>query len=658
MRKTFTFFSLALLVGVTGHAQTTNQPLTMPFGKVDMADLQMKECDFEKDANAMVLFDKDDTYFDDEFNVISEFHKRIKIFNDNGKDEANIRITYYGGSRAENITDLQIETINDNDGKPEITKIDKKLIYYQTIDKYRSAIVFTFPNVKAGSIVEYKYRLENVASYHISDWRFQERIPVRYSEIRTEIPEQLYFKTKTKVNQEYYINKTSSGNKNLGMGANALLVSTEIHLMALKNVPALKDEPYMRSRVDDQEGITFQLASIRPIGGFVRSIDTWAKVGGAIADDDDFGGQLKRKLSGEETIIAKAKSLKTDEEKIAYIFGEVKSRMKWNENDEWYTNDGTSKAWEKQTGNSAEINLALYHLLKQAGIDALPMIVSTRDNGQVNIAYPFLRQFNRAVAYVPVDSTTYYILDATNKYNLYNEIPENLLNSYGLYINKANDNYDLIFLRKEKAEKRAIVINAELLPDGKMNGKAEISSPGYYKSSDSEKYKTLGEEKYKKELAQNDNNFSISDLKMENLDVDSLPLIQRVDFKLTLTGGDGTYIYFNPNVFASLQSNPFLAENRLTDIDFGFNKGFLLTAAYKIPAGYKADAIPKNVTLVMPDNSIVFRRMAAEEEGVIHMAFNISHKKSVYFKENYPELREFYKKMIEMLNEQVVLKKI
>src|SRR5476651_1705 len=70
-------------------------PTTQAYGKVDMADMELKACDFEKDANAMVLFDKADSYFEDDYRITMARHKRIKIFNDNGKNEANIRIEYY-----------------------------------------------------------------------------------------------------------------------------------------------------------------------------------------------------------------------------------------------------------------------------------------------------------------------------------------------------------------------------------------------------------------------------------------------------------------------------------------------------------------------------------------------------------------------------------
>jgi len=60
---------------------------------------------------------------------------------------------------------------------------------------------------------------------------------------------------------------------------------------------------------------------------------------------------------------------------------------------------------------------------------------------------------------------------------------------------------------------------------------------------------------------------------------------------------------------------------------------------------------------MIPDKSIVFKRIVAEQDGSLMIRLNVDFKQSMYFKENYPEFHEFYKKMYEMLNEQIVLKK-
>nr|WP_197486569.1 DUF3857 domain-containing protein [Mucilaginibacter sp. L294] len=655
MYRTITF--LLLCLGVTfAHAQT--KPITQPFGKVDIADLESKTCAFEKDANAEILFDKAEIYYDANLDLGMERHKRIKIYNTNGKDNANIRIEFISGNHMEYITGLQAQTINLVNGKPEITKLDKKLVFTELVDKSRSALVFSMPNIKPGSIIEYKYIWNTNSLSNFPDWYFQDKLPTRYSELTTSIPDFLFFKQKVNIVQPWVVNTRKDEGRSLGAGSDAIPYTLERNIRGIANVPSLNDEPYMTATTDNLQSIIYQLTSIRPNIGFAKSFsDTWAKVGGILADDEDFGLQLKRKLTGEDAIIAKVKTLTTNDQKIQYIFGEVKNNIKWNGVDRWYTNDGTVKAWEKKTGNSAEVNLILYHLLKQAGIKAYPMVVSTRDHGKVVPYYTFLYQFNRAVVYVPIDSAHNYVLDATNKYNIYNELPDNLLNSDALYIDKEKKQYDMVYLERKDPVRQIVIVTGEVKSDGKIDGIAQISSFGYNRIHTLSRYKTDGEQKYTDYLRDNNNNLKVTSLKFDNMEIDTLPLTQTVNFKLDLTSSDDNYIYFVPNIFNSLRTNPFLSENRRTDIEFGYRNSYSIVSTYKLPANYKVDALPKSTSMTMPDGSITFKRYVAAEDGTLMVRYVIDYKATLYPKENYLDFHEFYKKMYEMLNEQVVLKK-
>jgi hypothetical protein len=652
MKKAFSTLLVCTAAVMISYAQKAPQPQYLqPFGKIDKADLEMKSCDFEKDANAMVLFDKGNIYYGTDLVLNIEHHKRVKIFNDNGKNEANIRIEYISSNHAEFITNFQAQTINIGpNGQVEIIKLDKKTLYTENVDKSRSAYVFTFPNVKPGSVIEYKYTLNSHIYYYLPEWSFQSSLPERYNELTTEIPDLFYFKLQSNVRDPFTVNKTGVGN----LGS----YGTEITTRGMANVHSVPDEPYMRSIADNVQNISYQLVSVKPISGFTSTFsNTWEKVGTELGEDEDFGLQFKRKLANEEAIISRAKSMKKDDDKIAYIFNEVKNSMKWDGVDRWYTNDGTVKAWEKKTGNSAEVNLILFHLLKQAGVKAYAMVNSTRSHGSVNPGFSSLYQFNRASVYIPVDSSNYYLLDATSKYNAYNEIPADLLNTTGFYIDKETKAFNIVFIAKNKPVFQTVYINASIMPDARLDGTLQLTSSSYNRLKAIKRYKNDGEQKYLDFLKNSDNTIKLSALKLENMDVDSLPLIQAVTFKQELTGSDGNFIYFAPSVFAPLRNNPFISENRFSDVDFGYLDNFALTGNYKLPAGYKTETLPKNITMEMPDKSITFRRIFAEQDGNITVRYTVSYKKTIFFKESYDDLRDFYKKLGEMLNEQIVLKK-
>lgn len=261
------------------------------------------------------------------------------------------------------------------------------------------------------------------------------------------------------------------------------------------------------------------------------------------------------------------------------------------------------------------------------------------------------------VVFLPVDSTKSYVLDASSKYNLFNKAPFEELNSFGLNVDADSKLFQTVFIEDDEPALQSVFVNAEIAPEGKMKGMAEINSYSHKKIKALAKYKDDGEEKYQRFLANNDNNIKISGLKLEGAEVDSIPLTQKFNFDVDLTSSDEHYIYFNANLFTLMGENPFKKEERFSDIDFGYRDNYVINSLYKIPPGFKADSLPKSVTIVMPDTSIIFKRTVAQNEGTILVKYSLNHKKTIYFREDYQDIRGFYKKMYDLLNEQLILKK-
>jgi len=628
-------------LAITAKAQTA--PTTQSYGKVDQSDLELKACDFEKDANAEILFDKGEVVPEGagaRTILILQRHTRIKVFKDAAKSLGNIRIKYYSYMDKIVVNDIQAETINLVEGKQVVTLLDKKAIYIEKIDKWTSALVFAMPEVKAGSIIEYKYR---VASQTFPTWNFQNYMPTRYSEIQVTIPNSIDFKSVPHTRQPFV--------KNVGD------LKDLYQVRAMENIHSMPDEPFMGSRDQNLQRIDYT--------GINGELGTWAKIGESLIQYDDFGSDLNKSLTGSEAIIKNAKGLKSDDDKIAYLFDAVKNSFKWNGRFSYYAEDGVAKAWVKKLGNSEEINMILLNLLKKAGIKAFPLVACTKDHGKINPGNPTIFLFNDAVVYIPVDSTKHYILDASSKFNLYNLTPTNILNSFALSLNPHNKistsaigkESEIIFIENEDPSMQSISLNAEIKPDGKMEGSVEINNNSYSKINALGLYDIKGNKKYLDSMRSNDNNLKILSYTRENMNIDSLPLIQKINFNLTLSGSDDKYIYFNTNLFNPMGKNPFFTDERFADIDFGYRDNFSVYSVYKLPSGFKTDALPKTITVVMPDQSIVFKRTVAEDDGNILVKYVLNHRKTIYFKEDYPDIREFYKKMYDLMGEQIVLKK-
>jgi hypothetical protein len=638
MNKIFAILFLVMFaMFVKAQTNFSNSPTTQPYGKINKEDLEMKSCDFEKDANAEVLFDKAKITYSNQ-GVTLERHQRIKILNETGKKYADARMVFYSYNGYQHINNLQAETINIENGAIKLIPIDSKVIYTRKIDKYRSALVFSFPEVRAGSVIECKYTWTSREWIDLPVWYFQGELPTRYCELETNFT----------IRSEYcraiaYVNQPFT--KNFGD-------STAItQIKALSNVPSLPDEPFTRSRRDNTQRVVFKFYALKNTG------DNWNDLVRSTLLEGFFGNDFRKTLMGEKEITTNANNLSAKQDKIAFLFNEVKNDMRWDKTDNITARTDIKPIWVNKESNSTEINLILLHFLQKAGIKSYPMLVSTRTNGKVNFNYPDQNQFNRIVIYIPMDSTSYYILDATDKYNSFNEIPEDLLNTLGVYFDEAAIQYKLVYIEEKSPVSQSVFVNAEI-GQGTVNGTAEMTSYSYKKANLLKNYNLTGEKKYKDSLKGSSDNMKIASFNMENAKTDTLPLVQKIGFAADLTGSDGMYIYFSPSLFSPYSKNPFSREMRFADIDFGYCNKYSINEIFKIPAGYKIDALPKSVNMMMPDSSITFKRKIVDQDGTIVARYVIDFKKSIFPKDDYQEFHTFFRKMYEMLNEQVVLKKL
>ncbi|HTK21087.1 MAG TPA: DUF3857 domain-containing protein [Mucilaginibacter sp.] len=611
------------------------------FGNIDTADLKLTSCDFEKDANAMVLFDRAKVTFSIYGTLNLERHRRIKIFNEKGKEHGNIKIQYDNMYGVDHIYQIEAQTINLENGKIVTSRIDPKLMYAEHTDKNKDAIVLAFPNVKPGSVVEYRYYLTRNIASNFPAWYFQSDIPTRYSEFDVFFSSSLHFNVLTRISKPFLKDTLLNGG----------------HVWASSNLSSSREEAYMRSTGDALDNVSLLLTSVDSFDGKnIKLDDTWATTGKKLVNQKDYYKELDQHLSGEDTLLKRASTFKNNDERIAYIFNAVRNTISWNGYQNWGSKDGIRNAWKKRVGNSAEINAVLYHLLKASGIKAYPMLVSTRENGLLEPDFVDVFQINGLVTYVPIDSAKYYVLDATNHYNTYSQIPFDLLNSYGLRLDKTGDKYDMLFLETKAPSKEIVMINGDIGSDAKMHGTGDIVSYGYDRTAKLEIFKTTEKKKYEEFLSEGDNNLKLSDLKSENVEVDTLPLKQSFAFTYDLNNTDN-YLLFSPNIFTTIHINPFLSEERTSSIDFGYTNDHVIFGTYKIPQGYKVESLPKDANMIIADKSIRFKRMLEQADGNIQLKYEISIHRTRFLKSEYPDIHEFYKKMYDLLNEPIVLKK-
>lgn len=173
------------------------------YGRVSKEELQEKVHPSFPEANAAILYRDNYSHFEynkqDGFLLVSEFHERIKIYNSEGFKNGTRQISLYkDGNKEEKLNGLRAVTYNLEDGKIRENKLDNDDIFEEEQSKYSDVVKFTMPNLKEGTVVEYKYTVQSPFLGNLDEVRFQERIPVNKAEARYYFPEYFVFKMHTK----------------------------------------------------------------------------------------------------------------------------------------------------------------------------------------------------------------------------------------------------------------------------------------------------------------------------------------------------------------------------------------------------------------------------------------------------------------------------
>ena len=627
------------------------------YGKIEKADLQLQECEYDKDAEAYKLLDYGDVRYvrgKHLFQIQAERRVRIKILKDKGLDNANIKIKYYSQSNYETINDIAGVTYNlDDAGNVVTTKLEKSAIYRKPVTSKVSEVAFTLPDVKVGSVIEYKYTDSKESYASLDDWYFQDDIPTRMSVYKILVPSIFKFVNQVMAYQKVE-QSSSTRHESMPLPQGIINYDSEEKTYIVKNVPALRDEPYMSAAKDYLQRVIFQLSQIVYGSGEVEEVmSTWPKLTTELLQNEDFGLQLKKNIPHTKGLDDSLKMVKNDYEKMMVIHDYVRRNMNWNGGESIYTENGIKAAWDKKSGRNGEINLILINLLKDAGLKAYPLLVSTKDNGFVNTYYPFLDQFNNTLVCVYIGEKR-YVLNAADKYNPAWLIPYDVINSDAFLVDNQKGGW--IYLEDPKdIYENVVFIYSEVTPEGIMKGEATVTSGGYCKNPRVKKWK---EDKtaFKEYFTKSFTGMKIDDIEVQNDDVDSLPLQQKVKFSMPLNAS-GDYQYFSVNLFQGLETNPFIAEERYTDVDYGYNQSYKIVGKIFIPDGYEFEELPKNMKMIMPDTSIVLSRMMQTDGTSIDLKVTVDFLKPFYAADMYPYFQEFYKKLFATLNEQVVIKK-
>ncbi|WP_316820027.1 DUF3857 domain-containing protein [Pedobacter gandavensis] len=654
--KYFLLLSFLLLAKISTHAQD------FPFAAVTLEDIDLKNTVIDSSANAIVLkeFGSARMQLDDQdgrLYISYNYHVRIKIFNKQGYEHGNITIPRrIYGEKEDEIIEIKAVTINYVDGRFKETALDPKKIFNEKNNKYTAQTKFTLPNLQDGSIIEYSYQVNIPQVFNFKSWNFQSGIPKLYSEFIAFIPALYNYNvvlrgplklsdTKAEVNREC-------------MRINGTSIDCSKMTYVMKDIPAFIEEDYMTSPVNFISAVYFELSDYTLLSGAkVNVTKTWKNIDNELVSDRSFGSQMKKKDAFKELMPEILEHTTDDLSKAKAIYNYISKHIKSNGYIGIYSETAVKKALESHSGNTGDINLALISALDAANLDAEALILSTRNNGELNRLFPVISNFNYVVVKLNIGEKS-YLLDASVPLLPFGMLPLHCINGQGRVISLKKPSYWYDVQPGQKDYSR-YSFNATLGPDGKIKGELTTYSSGYTALKKRKAIEEAGSiEEYVEKLDEKMPKISIDQHKIINLDSLELPLVEKYELVVNSYDGDQmSKLFFSPFFIDHISKNPFNLNERTYPVNLGTGLESRITVQLSLPEGYVMEAQPKNMSIGLAENGGRYLTNTIFADQTITFTQLLQLNKPIYDPSEYLSLKEFYSQVIQNQKTDIILKK-
>lgn len=614
--------ALIFILSISGIKSYAKEPVK--FGKIGIEEFNEKVYAPDTSASAVILCQYG--HFDAlQFQFV--FLRRIKILKKEG-----VQYAEYAFRGGDDVT-VRGKTFNLENGTIVEDKLKNESVFRERIIENYYRIRVAMPNVKVGSIID----IETTQSGLPPVFRFQERIPVKLSQIDLESDQRIEFRKR----MVGYINTVKIG----------------IDSYKAENVPAFKTEPYMSSEENYISKFEFDLLRISLPNYYKSYTSTWEDVDKYFSQNADFGEIIFSPAGYLSDLSDELEKKYTDPlERTKAAYEAIKS-VNWNKSEWLYPgNNLLSSAYKKKNANSAELNMMLCQLLNRLDIKATPVVLSTRSNGILNEFFPSLEKINYVIVCATIEGKD-YLMDATEKYLPFGMLPERCLNNSGRTFNKAGEGR-WISLNSERKSKTSTVYDLSLGDDLILKGKIQKSRSEYSAFDFRKKYREFAsDESFISDMENKSSGLMIKDYKISRIDSLDLSTLEEytIEMKNNVEHVNGL-IVINPYYYNQITENPFKLENREYPVEFPNQINESLITKIAIPENYVPEQIPKPISIRLPDNGATATIVYFFSGNVLLVRYVLQINKLLFLPDEYGSLKEFYNQIIKSQSQPIILK--
>jgi hypothetical protein len=444
----------AVFAGLLAHAAAWDAWPALP-----PADLELTDNEARPGSSAMILVKSD---YRDDIRGVRELFYRIKIFNDEGREHANIEIPY--NKREFRVMNIEARVVR---ASGEIAEFKGEILektLAKTRKKHLQAKTFTLPEIQPGDVIEYRYKLKLRRDYIFSTyWPIQERLFIRDAAIS--------------LRPAKYLKRGYS--RNLPENAELREGRDGIWRYTMHDLPPLLDEALMapaqvlQARIHVVYG--WWIEGKDPATFWQETVgEAWGKL------IEKYMKKPRRLRSVVETLVSPQD---TPEGKLRKLYDAVQGirnlsyeefytkKERWEEDLD--TRDWAGDVWDLGYGNDWEIARLFTALCRAAGFDADIVFVSERDDHFFDSKLPDADQLDGELTVVDLPGGTRYF-DAGTRFAPFGELGWESQGTTALRVTNKRGEFVTTPVSNSENNQLQRDITLELSPDG--NAQAKVVS--------------------------------------------------------------------------------------------------------------------------------------------------------------------------------------
>ncbi len=512
--------------------------------------------------------------------------------------------------------------------------------FYPLYDRLKST-KFSVPDVKIGSIIDYKYRVETPV--HYSTYPFHETVAFRHFE-----PARVYRLTVT-APAGLELKYEESNMPQSRLFTKRIKGARAVYTWEMRDVGSFRREaltpPFMRYAPQ----VTVSLAN------------DWGKI------QNDFAALLKKRIVITEEIKSKMKKLlpqrMNDLRKVETLYNWVVREIQYQPvgmNSYSFIPNSTDKIFRLKTGNLLDKPFLLYAMLREAGFTPYFVYVTTKDDPPFKRDMPNIRQFDAAQVALKLNNKSLILCPVKDNYR-YNQLPGWLQGVGGLKILGGAGESPIFSnpLLSPDMESSLETNTLKLDRNGNLKGNFVLQPLGNHQVGwrgfkDSKKEEI--DKFFEQFIHDLHPNARLDSYKIENLDDLSKDIVVTASYNITgyaLKAG-GRYLLFKlPGIEQSAWAVG-QTERKLPMFWYHRNKT-LNRATVSLPKGFKLYYAPEEITLEAAGQK--YHAAYKAEGGSLNFTEESVRVKPEIPIENYPEYKNYKETLAKFSENWIVLEK-